>query len=43
MDQRGKKKLKPKSGHFSDGIAANWNILRIVFKEGRWIVKSEQT
>jgi hypothetical protein len=27
---------------FSDGIAANWNILRVVFKEGRWIVKSDK-
>jgi hypothetical protein len=27
---------------FSDGIAANWNILRLVFKEGRWIVKSDR-
>ncbi len=27
---------------FSDGIAANWNILRIVFKDGRWIVKSDK-
>jgi hypothetical protein len=27
---------------FSDGIAANWNTLRIVFKEGRWIVKSDK-
>jgi hypothetical protein len=27
---------------FSDGIAANWNTLRILFKEGRWIVKSDK-
>lgn len=27
---------------FSDGIAANWNTLRIVFKEGRWSVKSDK-
>jgi hypothetical protein len=27
---------------FSDGIAANWNTLRIVLKEGRWFVKSDK-
>jgi len=27
---------------FSDGIASNWNTLRIVSKEGRWIVKSDK-
>jgi hypothetical protein len=27
---------------FSDGIAANWNTLRLVFKEGRWIVKNDK-
>jgi hypothetical protein len=27
---------------FSDGIAANWNTLRLVLKEGRWIVKSDR-
>ncbi|HEY1424434.1 MAG TPA: hypothetical protein VGF20_13335 [Candidatus Acidoferrum sp.] len=27
---------------FSDGIAANWNTLRIVLKSGRWVVKSDK-
>jgi hypothetical protein len=27
---------------FSDGIAANWNILRVVFKEGRGVVKRDK-
>jgi hypothetical protein len=27
---------------FSDGIAANWNTLRRVLKEGRWMVKSDR-
>jgi hypothetical protein len=26
---------------FSDGIAANWNILRVVRRDGHWIVKSD--
>jgi hypothetical protein len=25
---------------FSDGIAANWNTLRIVFRAGSWAVKT---
>jgi hypothetical protein len=27
---------------FSDGIASNQNTLRVVFKEGHWIVKSDK-
>jgi hypothetical protein len=38
----GQEEAEAKVGAFSDGIAANWNILRIVFKEGRWIVKSDK-
>jgi hypothetical protein len=28
---------------FSDGIAANWNTLRVVLKSGRWVVESDET
>lgn len=27
---------------FSDGIAANWNTLRIVFQAGGWVVKTDK-
>ena len=27
---------------FSDGIAANWNTLRLVYKDGHWNVKSDR-
>jgi hypothetical protein len=35
-------KAEAKVEAFSDGIAANWNTLRIVFKDGGWIVKSDK-
>jgi hypothetical protein len=28
---------------FSDGIAANWNTLGIVFNEGRWKVAKDKS
>jgi hypothetical protein len=27
---------------YSDGIAANWNILRVVSMEGHWVVKTDR-
>lgn len=27
---------------FSDGLAANWNTLRMIYKRGRWTVKSDK-
>ena len=27
---------------FSHGLAANWNMLDVVYKTGRWTVKSDQ-
>jgi len=28
---------------FSDGIAANWNILRMILREGRWKVAKDKS
>jgi hypothetical protein len=33
---------KVKVEAFSDGIAANWNSLRIIFKEGHWKVVKDK-
>ncbi len=38
----GGQEAEAKVSAFSDGIAANWNVLRVVFREGRWIVKSDK-
>jgi hypothetical protein len=38
----GGQEAEVKVSAFSDGIAANWNILRVVFKEGRWVIKSDK-
>jgi hypothetical protein len=38
----GAQEAEAKVSAFSDGIAANWNILRVVLKEGHWIVKSDK-
>ena len=35
-------KAEAKVEAFSDGIAANWNTLRLVYKGGRWNVKSDK-
>lgn len=35
--------LEVKVMAFSDGIAANWNTLRVIFQKNRWVVESDHT
>jgi hypothetical protein len=37
----GGREAEAKVGAFSDGIAANWNILHLARENGRWIVKRD--